>query len=97
MPLSPVVSPAPGTAQGALLLHELAMRVNELIVLLSQMPADAEVVVKGYEEGVDDVVDVTLVQIRKGFYKEWYYGKHAIDKAGDVQAVFIAGPERQPE
>ena len=73
-----------------------AMRVNELIALLSQMPADADVVVKGYEEGVDDVVDVTLVQIRRNVHTEWYYGKHAIDNTGDVQAVFIAGPKRQP-
>jgi len=74
-----------------------AMKVNELIALLSQMPADADVVVEGYEEGVDDVVDITLVQIRRSVHKEWYYGKHAIDDAADVQAVFIAGPERQSE
>ena len=73
------------------------MRVNELIDLLSQMPAEATVVVKGYEDGVDDVIDVTLVQIRRNVYKEWYYGQHEIDEAGDTRAVFIAGPERQPE
>jgi hypothetical protein len=61
------------------------------------MPADADVVVKGYEEGVDDVVDVKLVQIRRNVHKEWYYGRHAIDDIGEVQAVFIAGPERQPD
>jgi hypothetical protein len=73
------------------------VRVDELIALLSQMPADATVVVKGYEGGVDDVMDVTLLQIRRDVYKEWYYGQHAIDNTGDIKAVFIAGPERQPE
>lgn len=73
------------------------MRVDELIALLTQMPTNADVVVKGYEGGVDDVVDVTLVQIRKDVHQEWYYGKHAIDDTSDVQAVFIAGPKRQPE
>jgi len=73
------------------------MRVNELIALLSQMPATAQVVVKGYEGGMDDVADVKLVQIRRDAHGEWYYGRHAIDETGDVQAVFIAGLERQPE
>ncbi len=73
------------------------MRVHELIALLSKMPADADVVVKGYEEGVDDVIDVKLVQIRRDVYKQWYYGKHVIDSTGDVQAAFVAGPERQSE
>ena len=73
------------------------MRVNELIALLSQMPATAQVVVKGYEGGMDDVADVKLVQIRRDAHEEWYYGRHAIDETGDVQAVFIAGLERQPE
>lgn len=73
------------------------MKVNELIALLSQMPGDADVVVKGYEEGVDDVVDVKLVQILRDVHKEWYYGRHAIDNASEVQAVFIAGLERQPD
>ena len=73
------------------------MKVNELMTLLSRMPDDADVVVKGYEEGVDDVVDVKLVQIRRDVHKEWYHGSHAIDDAGDAQAVFIAGQERQPD
>lgn len=73
------------------------MKVNELIALLSQMPADADVVVKGYEEGVDDVIEVTLLQIRRDVHEEWYNGKHEIDDTGDVRAVFLAGPERQPE
>lgn len=73
------------------------MKVNELIALLSQMPTNADVVVKGYEGGVDDVASVTLVLIRRDVYEEWYYGRHAIDDTGDVLAVFIAGRERQPE
>ena len=73
------------------------MRVNDLITLLSQMPGDAQVVVKGYEGGVDDVAEIKLVQIRKDVNNEWYYGRHEIDDAGDLQAVFIAGLERQPE
>ena len=73
------------------------MRVDELIALLSRMPAGAHVVVKGYEGGVDDVVQIKLVQIRREVHEEWYYGRHAIDDTGNVQAVFLAALERQPE
>ncbi len=38
------------------------MKVKDLVTLLSQMPADADLVVKGYEGGVDDVVNVKLVK-----------------------------------
>jgi hypothetical protein len=75
----------------------ISMRVDELIALLSEMPEDAGVVVRGYEGGVDDVVDVKLVPIQRNVHEEWYYGRHAIDDAGGIQAVFIAGLERQPE
>lgn len=61
------------------------------------MPSDADVVVKGYEEGVDDVVDVNLIRIHRDVNKEWYYGKHEIDDTATVQAILIAGPERQAE
>lgn len=73
------------------------MKVIDLLTLLSQMPSEADVVVKGYEGGVDDVVNVKLVKIKKNVNDEWYYGKHAIDEASDIQAVFIQREERQAD
>ena len=73
------------------------MKVMDLLTLLSQMPSEADVVVKGYEGGVDDVVNVKLVKIKKNVNAEWYYGKHTIDEDGDVQAVFIQREERKAE
>lgn len=73
------------------------MKVMDLLTLLSEMPADADVVLKGYEGGVDDVLNVKLVKIKKDVHVEWYYGKHEIDEAGDVQAVFIQRDERKAE
>lgn len=46
------------------------MKVINLLTLLSQMPAEADVVVKGYEGGVDDVVNVKLVKIKKDVHSE---------------------------
>lgn len=73
------------------------MKVIDLINLLSQMPAEADVIAKGYEGGVDDVVNVKLVKIKMDVHAEWYYGRHKIDEDGDVQAVFIQREERQSE
>ena len=73
------------------------MKVIDLLTLLSQMPAEADVVVRGYEGGVNDVVNVKLVNIKKNVNDEWYYGKHTIDEDSDIQAVFIEGKERQPD
>ena len=73
------------------------MKVNDLLELLSHMPTDAGVVVKGYEGGVDDVVNVKLVKIKKDVHREWYYGRHEIDEEGDIQAVFIQREERKSD
>ena len=61
------------------------------------MPSGADIVVKGYEGGVDDIVAVKLVNIKKDVNAEWYYGKHEIDEDGDIQAVFIQREERQAD
>jgi hypothetical protein len=71
------------------------MKVIDLLRLLSQMPMDADVVVEGYEGGVDDVINVKLVKIKKDVNVDWYYGRHEIDDDGDTQAVFIQREERQ--
>ena len=71
------------------------MNVKDLIALLSEMPADADVVAKGYEGGVDDIVSVQLVKLNRDIHGEWYYGRHEIKEDGDVQAVFIQREERE--
>ena len=73
------------------------MKVIDLLTLLSEMPADADVVLKGYEGGVDDVLNVKLVKIKRDVHAEWYYGRHEIDEDGDFQAVFIQREERKTE
>ncbi len=73
------------------------MKVKDLINLLSRMPAEADVIVKGYEGGMDDVINVKLAKIKKDTHTEWHYGRHEIDEDGDVQAVFIQREERQSE
>lgn len=73
------------------------MKVKDLLGLLAQCPPEAEVVVKGYEGGVDDVAEVKLVKIKKNVNAEWYYGRHEVEVDGDYPAVFIAGEQRKAE
>jgi len=70
------------------------MKLKDLLVLLSQLPPDVEVVVKGYEGGLDDVIDVKLVKIKRNVNSDWYYGRHETDDDGDTLAVFIMGENR---
>jgi hypothetical protein len=71
------------------------MKVKDLLTLLSEMPADADVVAKGYEGGVDDIINVQLVRLKRDVHAEWYYGRHEIKEDGDIQAVFIQREERE--
>ena len=71
------------------------MKVKDLLTLLSKMPADADVVAKGYEGGVDDIVNVQLVKLKRDAHDEWYYGRHEIKEDSDIQAVFIQREERK--
>jgi len=61
------------------------------------MPEDADVVAKGYEGGVDDIVNVQLVKLDRDIHDEWYFGRHEIKEGGDVRAVFIQREERKAE
>ena len=71
------------------------MKVKDLLNLLSKLPEDADVVAKGYEGGVDDIVNIQLVKLKRNVHAEWYYGRHEIDENGDIEAVFIQREERE--
>jgi hypothetical protein len=54
------------------------MLISELIQQLEKLDGNLPVIRAGYEGGVDDVVDVSLVTIAKNANTAWYYGKHEI-------------------
>jgi len=58
------------------------MTVVELIEKLNQMPQDAMVVVRGYEDGVDEVDSIKECDVLTDYYEESYYGAHEI--VGDL-------------
>lgn len=66
------------------------MTVAELIEKLKQMPQDALVVAKGYEDGYDTIKKVSLIVVEENPKIEWYYGKYIdSEKTGSSQVVFL--------
>ena len=74
------------------------MTAAELIRLLEAYPPDTRVVVRGYEQGVDDVDRVGLRGIFLNVPGEWWDGDHALateDETADEQAVFLQGRDKE--
>ena len=64
------------------------MTVKQLIKKLETMPQNSQVVVDGYEGGVDDIKVIAEVKIGLDYNQEQYYGRHEIGE-GDVKAVHL--------
>jgi len=66
------------------------MTVNDLIKKLSELPHDAMVVVRGYEDGVNEVNSIVECNV-KPFSQgnDWFYGSLEISKNDGERAVFI--------
>ena len=54
------------------------MTVSELIEELQKHSGNIRVVIRGYEDGVDDIEKIKVVKLKLGSNKEWYYGKHNV-------------------
>ncbi len=74
------------------------MTVSELIEVLKELPQDDMVVVRGYEGGVDEVVELEQTQIALNVNEEWSYGAHELldprdNTEGDdvARAVYLRG------
>lgn len=74
------------------------MTVSELIEVLEKLPKDDMVVVRGYEGGVDEIVELEQARIALNVNEEWSYGAHELldprDNAdGDdiVRAIYLRG------
>lgn len=73
------------------------MTVQELIESLQSIEDKTRrVVVRGYEDGVDDIGYYEEINIRLNYYDQWYYGQHkevykSEDLEGAVPAVHLIG------
>lgn len=58
---------------------ETEMTAKELIEFLSSVPPDTVISVPGYEGGVKDVQQASLIQVLLNVNHDWYYGAHSED------------------
>ena len=70
------------------------MKVKELIALLQEKDPEVMVVVRGYEDGVDDVIRLDELQLKLNVNEAWYYGSHEEDPDGDTKAVQLVGGDK---
>lgn len=76
------------------------MTVNELIALLFRMDGERRVVVRGYEGGVNDVVEVIAIDVNLNVNDEEWFGSHEVvggyvRSRGAVPAVHINGSHHE--
>lgn len=53
------------------------MTASELITLLQGQPPDIKIVVRGYEDGYNDISQLKPVKISKDKNSKWYYGEYS--------------------
>ena len=71
------------------------MTVEELIRKFGEFPADARMVVQGYEDGYDEVSAMKEVRVALNTDSEWYNGSYDdAGNAGGEPAVLIFSKDR---
>ena len=69
------------------------MNVKQLIGELQKLDPEKRVVVRGYEDGVDDVNTITEVHLKLDVNDAWYFGRHNVDDTGDCPAIYLGYSE----
>jgi hypothetical protein len=77
------------------------MKVSELIERLQTYRQDALVVVRGYENGYDDIINVKEVMIKPAANPQWYdgiYEEVRVETSEMVEkAILLFGKDRSGE
>jgi hypothetical protein len=71
------------------------MTVRELQEKLNNFPDDTLVVVKGYEEGYNDISEIRELKMKLNVYEHWFEGAHEeSDEAGAINALVFFGTNK---
>jgi len=74
------------------------MTVAELIIVLNQAPPNAKVIVRGYENGYNDVLELRSLFVRQNPEAKWYDGEYEASEAADgIEAIEIYGENKISE
>ncbi len=68
------------------------MTASELIKFLQQVHPDTKIVVRGYEDGYNDIQKLRKIRIKCYPDAEWYYGIYSDSKdTGSFDAIDLFG------
>ena len=68
------------------------MTASELIRMLQEFPPDTKIVVRGYEDGYNDILKPRKVKIKYNPDAAWYYGIYSDREEADaILAVDLFG------
>jgi len=74
------------------------MTAKELIKLLQQLPPEIKIVVRGYEEGYNDIQQLKPVKLKQDVNAKWYYGEYLKDDSElSIDAVELYGENMKDE
>ena len=73
------------------------MTTTELIQQLQALPAQTKVVVRGYEDGYNDISNLRAVKIKPNENAHWYDGEYEeSDNANAIDAIDLFGENTNP-
>lgn len=74
------------------------MTAQELIIHLKTLPPETKVVIRGYEDGYNDILKVRTVKIKPNENAHWYDGEYEDSKDTDaIDAVDLFGENKNPK
>ena len=71
------------------------MTAAELILELQKLKPDMRIVIRGYENGYNDILQLRPVKIKLNMNEHWYEGAHDTSTAADtVDAIDLSGENK---
>jgi len=74
------------------------MTAAELIDLLLTFPPDTKIVIRGYEDGYNDILKIRAIKIKPNENSNWYDGEYIDSNDADaIDAMDLFGENKQPK
>lgn len=74
------------------------MTAQELILHLQPLPPDTKVVVRGYEDGYNDILQLKEIKIKPKADAHWFDGEYeSSDDADAITAIDLYGENQNPK
>jgi hypothetical protein len=68
------------------------MTASELIMLLQKFSPETKIVVRGYEDGYNDIIELRQIKIKYDPEAAWYYGLYSDSEEADaIPAIDLFG------